>query len=119
DREGAAVQLDTALEEVGGHMDFAVPIIHVDCHCALLLRRGRGLGQRWLSTNSNAPSVPTATPTLVIGSPWANRESTSADNSGSNVRVKMFSTFRAPDVLSVQRAATLSTRPGAQSKLAR
>ena len=63
------------------------------------------------------PSHPMAQQLLTafgggIAAPSANRDSTSAESSGSSVRDRMFSTLRAPDELSVQRAAIVSTRIG-------
>ena len=55
--------------------------------------------------------------TLWIDLPSASRASTSADNSGRSVRVRMFSTFRAPELLSVQRAAIVSTSSGGDNPM--
>ena len=48
------------------------------------------------------------TVTWEIDKPSAMRAKTSADNSGSSVRDRMFSILRAPELLSLQRAAMVS-----------
>ncbi len=66
------------------------------------------LVQTILYWNEPDVSTPTVMPPIVV--PSASRDSTSADNSGSRVRDKIFSTLRAPDDVSVQRSAMVSTR---------
>src|SRR5215467_16155242 len=82
----------------------------------LLLLLGQTHTQPMWYWNDPAVSTPTVIP--LIDAPSARRDRTSADNSGSNVRERIFSTFRAPDDVSVHRSAMVCTSDLSQANFA-
>src|ERR1700727_3414090 len=66
----------------------------------------------------NDPAVPTPPVIPLLDAPSARRDRTSADNSGSSVRERIFSTFRAPDDVSVHRSAIVCTSDLSQANFA-
>src|SRR5215510_12793494 len=77
------------------------------CRCALLGTGTFDMRIRWAISYCKPPSAPTATCTLVIISPAAMWVSNSREIAGKSVRIKMWSTMRAPLSTSVQRLAML------------
>src|SRR5580700_5140431 len=84
----------------------------------LLFLLGQTLTQTQPMLYWNDPAVSTPTVIPVIDAPSARRDRTSADNSGSNVRERIFSTFRAPDDVSVHRSAIVCTSDLSQANFA-
>src|ERR1700727_2315217 len=84
----------------------------------LLLLLGQTLTHTQPMVYWNDPTVSTSTMIPVIDAPSERRDRTSADNSGSNVRERIFSTFRAPDDVSVHRSAIVCTSDLSQANFA-